>query len=272
MSYQIVILMTDRAWTAIFDFYDIHDHDFNVKPFYITANEIKDATRQFKATRDREPRVLCKHDTRESRPQLFVDRGLFLLPVKNGHYAIIQGEGYIDIPPIDTTPAKYISQLDFKLDTVSVGDSEMQHVNYAYAASLIRSVMDDDSLVLTIRGRKYTPPFAFRVGETEIETRSVQTEVDAGYEGRNQVVLLKNLKPFVLNIPVQSLLYPYLMLNSVIDKPIHSILVEYVLGEFGIWKIQMTNLTDFNSFQIVSSSRWKIEEDYKSIPVISNSC
>ncbi len=33
----------------------------------------------------------------------------------------------------------------------------MQHLDFAYASSLIRTFMEDDTLVLTIRGRKYTP-------------------------------------------------------------------------------------------------------------------
>ncbi len=38
------------------------------------------------------------------------------------------------------------------LDTTEIGDSEMQHLDYAYAASLIRTFTEDPSLVLTIRG------------------------------------------------------------------------------------------------------------------------
>lgn len=67
----------------------------------------------------------------------------------------------------------------------------MQHLDFAYTSSLVRTFMNDDSLVLTIRGRKYTPQFSFRVGKQKISVESVQTEVDAGYEGKNQVVLIE---------------------------------------------------------------------------------
>jgi hypothetical protein len=40
----------------------------------------------------------------------------------------------------------------------------MQHLDFAYASSLIRTFLQDDSLVLTIRGRKYTPKFEFHAG------------------------------------------------------------------------------------------------------------
>lgn len=183
----------DRGWNAIFEKYDIDNHDFDAAPFSITANQIKIACQHFTKTGEKEVRILCKQDTRESRPATFRDKGLFLLPVKNGEYVIIKGEGYVDIPPIESSPLKYRSTFPFSLETTQVGDSEMQHLDRAYAVSLIRHFTQDDSLVLTIRGRKYTPrcPFGFYAGGFPISVRSVQTEVDGGYEGKNQVVLIE---------------------------------------------------------------------------------
>lgn len=108
-------------------------------------------------------RILCKQDSRQDRPDIFIENNLFLLPVKNGKYAIIQGEGYVDIPEINSAAKIYTSKLDFKLETSEIGNSEMQHLDFAYAASLLRTFLNDDTLVLTIRGRKYTPQFSFRM-------------------------------------------------------------------------------------------------------------
>ena len=181
--------MNHKPWRSIFDAYNIDKHDFKKSPFILTAEQIKQATAHFKSTTEREVRVLAKQDTREDRPEVFVENNLFILPVKNGTYAIIQGEGYIDIPEIDQKSKIYTSKLDFELETSQIGNSEMQHLDFAYASSLIRTFLEDDSLVLTIRGRKYTPKFEFKVGKHLITTESVQTEVDAGYEGRSQIVL-----------------------------------------------------------------------------------
>ncbi|MDR2426424.1 MAG: hypothetical protein LBD46_04515 [Endomicrobium sp.] len=149
--------MNHKPWQAIFNKYKIQKHDFSKSPFIITAEQIKSATAHFKTTNEREVRVLCKQDTRESRPEVFVENDLFLLPIKNGSYAIIQGEGYIDIPDISGKINTYNSKLDFELETSKIGNSEMQHLDFAYASSLIRTFLKDRSLVLTIRGRKYTP-------------------------------------------------------------------------------------------------------------------
>lgn len=250
--------MTDRAWQAIFDYYAIDKYDFNAAPFYITADEIKDATTQFKATNEREPRILCKQDTRGSRPQLFIEKNLFLLPVTNGGYAILRGEGYVDIPVIESEPEKHESWLDFYPDAAAVGDSEMQHLDFAYATSLIRTLMEDDSLVLMIRGRKYTPPFSFKVGNQTLETRSVQTEIDAGYEGKNQMVLVEAKNSRASNTIIRQLFYPFRQWTEYTKKPITTIFFEKRDKEYNIWHFVFDDKNDYNSIRLLRSGRYII--------------
>ena len=140
------------SWRAIFERYEIDSHDFNAATFPVSAEQIKVACQDFEHTSEKEVRVLCKQDTRESRPQVFRDQGLFILPVRNGRYTIIKGEGYVDVPPITSPLQEYQSNFPFELETSQVGNSEMQHLDHAYALSLIRHFAGDDSLVLTIRG------------------------------------------------------------------------------------------------------------------------
>jgi hypothetical protein len=71
--------MNHKPWRSIFDAYNIDKHDFAKSPFILTAEQIKQATAHFKSTTEREVRVLCKQDTRESRPEVFVEKGLFYL-------------------------------------------------------------------------------------------------------------------------------------------------------------------------------------------------
>ncbi|MBI3602534.1 MAG: hypothetical protein HY209_06570 [Candidatus Omnitrophica bacterium] len=201
--------MNSHPWEAIFNKYDILRHNFKESPFIITAEQIKQATAQFKTTNEREVRILCKQDSREDRPDVFVKHGLFLLPIKNGTYAIIRGEGYLDIPHIKNKRSVYLSKLQFKLDTTKIGDSEMQHLDFAYAASLIRTFLEDDTLVLTIRGRKYTPQFSFKVNSRQINVDGVQTEVDAGYEGKNIVALIEAKNKATENVIIRQLFYPF---------------------------------------------------------------
>jgi len=251
--------LNSPSWESIFEKYNISNYDFEKSPFYITAEQIKVATTHYKRTSEKEVRILCKQDSREDRPDIFKLNNLFLLPTKNGEYAIIKGEGYIDLPEIDDSITVYKSKLDFKLDTSLVGNSEMQHLDYAYAVSLIRTFLQDDSLVLTIRGRKYTPSFNFFVGKQKIEVKSVQTEVDAGYEGKNQVVLIEAKNTITSNVIIRQLFYPFKQWSEYTKKEIITVFFEKRLNTYSLWQFKFSNPDDYNSIVLVKASKYEIK-------------
>jgi hypothetical protein len=256
-------MSTNKSWAKIFSDYRIDKHDFEQSPFRITAEQIKRACQNFTETGEKEVRILCKQDQREDRPNVFIERGLFLLPIKNGEYVIIKGQGYVDIPTIESAQEFYVSKLDFKLDTAVVGNSEMQHLDFAYAASLIRTFMGDDSLVLTIRGRKYTPVFSFSVGQHLINVQSVQTEVDAGYEGRKQVVLVEAKAAATSNVIIRQLYYPFRQWQEHTKKRVVTLFFAKCGNAYCIWEFRFTNVEDYNSIELVKSGRFQIKSDAK---------
>src|SRR3989344_3615690 len=253
-------MANSRSWKKIFDDYKILEHDFSKSPFVLSAKgQIKKSVQKFKNTSEKEVRILCKQDTREDRPDIFIKNGLFLLPVNNGVFAIIKGEGYIDIPEIKTPIKKYSSRLDFELDTSKIGNSEMQHLDFAYASSLIRTFMNDPSLVLTIRGRKYTPQFNFLIGKQKIETKGVQTEVDAGYEGKNKVVLIEAKNSLTHNTIIRQLYYPFRQWQEHTKKKVYTIFFEKSADDiYSIWQFEFTDPKDYNSIKLVKAERFQI--------------
>ncbi|GAB6982440.1 type II restriction enzyme [Prevotella dentasini] len=257
-------MASDKAWNKIFKDNNILNHNFDKKPFVLSANNIKKSCQEFTKTHDKEVRILCKQDTREDRPKVFVDNKLFILPKHNGEYYILRGEGYVDIPDITTDIIDYDSKLEFTLETSNVGDSEMQYLDYAYANSLIRTFMDDTSLVLTIRGRKYTPEFKFRVGTNNLEVSSVQTEVDAGYEGKDSIVLVEAKNFSATNVIIRQLYYPFRQWGQhVRTKKVFPVFFEkrVIDGEniFYIWQFEFTDKDDYNSIKLVQSGRYRIK-------------
>ena len=255
-------MANSKSWKKIFDDYKILDHDFDKSPFPLSATQIKRACQRFKETGEKEVRILCKQDSRESRPDIFQKYNLFLLPVRNGYYDIIKGEGYIDIPEIKKEVVVYSSKIDFQLDTAKIGNSEMQHLDFAYAASLIRTFMEDPSLVLTIRGRKYTPDFKFKVGKQVIKVSSVQTEVDAGYEGKNQVVLIEAKNFSATNIIIRQLFYPFRQWQEQTKKKVITLFFDKASGEdvYSIWQFEFKNPEDYNSIKLVKSGKFRVGE------------
>ncbi|GAB6395051.1 MAG: hypothetical protein MdMp024_1363 [Bacteroidales bacterium] len=253
--------MNTSPWKAICDTYQIKEHNFDDKPFIINAEQIKRATAHFTKTNEKEVRILCKQDSREDRPDVFVANNLFLLPTKNGEYAIVKGEGYIDIPAIKSVATIYTSKLDFQLDTSLIGNSEMQHLDFAYASSLIRTFMEDDSLVMTIRGRKYTPQFTFKVGKQIIIAQSVQTEVDAGYEGRHQVVLIEAKNSSTKNIIIRQLFYPYRQWQQHTKKQVKTLFFEKRGNYYSLWQYVFQDPNDYNSIQLVKAQQYEIVKE-----------
>ena len=250
-------MANSESWRKIFKDYKIFDHDFSA-PFHLSSSQIKRSCQNFTKTNQKEVRILCKQDSRTDRPDVFIENDLFLLPIKNGYYVIVKGEGYVDIPDIITSPKTYDSVLDFKLETSEVGNSEMQHLDFAYASSLIRTFMDDKSLVLTIRGRKYTPEFSFKVGGQLIETKSVQTEVDAGFEGKDKVVLIEAKNSKTTNTIIRQLFYPYKQWKTYTKKDIFLLFFEKRDFMFYIWQYGFTNENDYNSICLLKSERYLI--------------
>ena len=251
--------MSNESWKVIFEAYGIHKKNFDLSPFIISATQIKQATRHFERTSEKEVRILCKQDTREDRPEIFVENGLFLLPIRNGEYAIIKGEGYFDIPPIAGTTSTYRTKLGFQLDTSSIGNSEMQHLDFAYATSLVRTFLQDESLVLTIRGRKYTPRFSFRIGTHDITAESVQTEVDAGYEGKNQVVLIEAKNSTTTNVIIRQLFYPFRQWQQHTKKPVKTVFFEKRGDLYSLWQFAFDDPDDYNSIRLERSQCYEIK-------------
>ena len=255
-------MANSKSWKKIFDDYKILEHDFDKSPFSLSATQIKRSCQRFKKTGEKEVRILCKQDSREDRPDIFIKQNLFLLPIKNGRYNIIKGEGYIDIPEIKKEIVVYSSKLDFQLDTTKIGNSEMQHLDYAYAASLIRTFMDDSSLILTIRGRKYTPHFECKVSKQTIKVSSVQTEVDAGYEGKEQVVLIEAKSFSATNVIIRQLYYPFRQWQEHTRKKVVTLFFNKARGEdvYSMWQFEFKDKNDYNSIRLVKSGKFRIIE------------
>lgn len=251
-------MANNTSWKKIFDDNKILEHDFSKSPFFLSAKDIKKSVQDFKNTAEKEVRILCKMDTRESVPEVMKEQGLILLPVKNGYYVIVKGEGYIDIPDIEGDVEIYNTKLDFDLDTTKIGDSEMQHLDFAYASSLIRTFMEDPTLVLTIRGRKYTPQFSYKIGGQLIETQGVQTEVDAGYEGKDKIVLIEAKNSSTKNTIIRQLYYPYRQWSEHTNKKVYLLFFEKRQDEYLIWQYEFKNKENYDSIKLVKSKKYKI--------------
>ena len=168
------------------------------------CQKIKDATSDF--SKQLKVRIRLSGTRGKINQRCSENLAFFCYPSRTA-LCIVRGEGYMIFgikPSNEFTPAH-----GFELKSAEVGDSEMQHLDFAHASGMLEHFVGEGRLYLTIRGRKYTPEFSFNVGNSQITQKSVQTEVDAGYEGEEVVVLVEGKNTKVKNTIIRQLYYPY---------------------------------------------------------------
>ena len=134
----------------------------------------------------------------------------------------------------------------------------MQHLDFAYASSIIRTFFNNHSLVLTIRGRKFTPKFSFYVNNQKIITESVQTEVDAGYEGEDKIVLVEAKNSQTNNTIIRQLFYPFRQWSEHSSKKVYLLFFEKRGTEYMLWQYQFSDKNNYNSIELVRSCKYHL--------------
>lgn len=172
----------------------------------------------------REPRLMMKFDHSVNLPPGLAGR--FILPLKNGLYAIIKGEGYHQ-PEWCGEVEEFCRKTRFELKTTSTGISEMQHLDIAFNTGLLAHFLGEPVLYPTIRGRKRSPYFSFRVGEHQLEAEGVQVEIDGGFEGRRSVTLVEAKIGECDDFHLRQLYYPVRFWSTHTRKTIRSVFFTY---------------------------------------------
>ena len=158
-----------------------------------------------------ELRLMAKVDFSAELPLALRRHGYFILPVKNGEYVLVRGNGYHELEKLPEPPTVFRPQLDFELTTLAIGDSESQHLDYSFHVGLVERFANVTGLFQTIRGRKRMPAVDFHVGKVgPIKVKSgVQVEVDLGCEGREDILLIEAKTGVPSDFIVRQLFYPY---------------------------------------------------------------
>ena len=221
-------MVANEIWVKIIKETGLNNHSFSDGPFYVKHKTIKDIVSNIDAPNNsKEIRILGYQATREQRPEYFIDNNLFIMPASNQEWVVIQGEGYIDIPEIISDPIPVKSKLDFEIESFNVGISEMQYLDFAFVHGITQQFLEDESIELTVRGRKRTPHFNYFVNDVEVKCEGVQTEVDAGYEGKNSLTLVEAKSSKIKNEIIRQLYFPYRKWLMDINKPVRNVFFQF---------------------------------------------
>lgn len=236
------VSQTFEQWEKIFS---VKNFDLSKDLHFVTADEIKEITGV-------EPRIMAKMDSTKDLPPIFKQNGYFLLPVKNGEYAVVRGEGFHQLEQ-KAAHTNHTSRIKFHLTTAGRGSSEMQYLDYSFNSGALENVLGISPLYPSIRGRNFTKPFIFKVKNSELKTGSVQIEVDSGLEGEDAIVLIEAKVKTPEDFIIRQLFYPYNHFRIV--SPNKKIIPMFFTYEpqtklYNFWIYEFTNQADYNSIRL----------------------
>jgi hypothetical protein len=99
-----------------------------------------------------------------------------------------------------------------------------------------------------------------RGGVTEINVKGAQIEVDAGFEGRNSLLLLEAKRHLSLDFNVRQLLYPYLTFAGRVKKIVRPVFITLANDVFDLSEFKFDDPKDFSSIQLVASARYMLTD------------
>ncbi len=252
----------DIAWDKIFEELNISKELTRIPYFQITASQINTIGK-------REARLMAKFDTKESLPQIFKDSELNINAISNGSYIIFKDEkhqSFISLPDYkEIIPRKVTPVLDFELQTLLFAPrmSESNALDFAHHSRILNNYCGEKELKLTTRGRFFSDGFNFQLGKLgEIGVKGVQIEVDAGYEGREQFLIIEAKSSTRSNFNIRQLYYPYRHFEKKTTKKIRAILLSFSNGIYYFTEIELH--PNYYDYRIINNEAIEVVIEEKS--------
>lgn len=240
----------DKAWQT---FLETEKLDLDGRAILVEANRLRQIS-------NREPRLLAKFDMPNELPKIFRDKGYSLLAVENGKYLLFQGNTFHRVGACDEQE-NFASRLEFPLLTVGRGTGESEYLDNAVNIGMLSEFVGVKKLYLTIRGRERSRPFSFFIGQVRIYVDGVQIEVDGGYEGDEDIVLVEAKIGADKYFNVRQLYYPYRHFSLLAPtKRVRTVYFQYDVqaATYSMYEYGFSELTRFDSIELYKCKVYSI--------------
>lgn len=242
----------DRAWTQ---YLQAKGLILDGTSYTVVSDELKQLT-------GREPRLLAKFDQPDQLPVPFKHAGYTLLPVANGVYTLFQGNVFVPIPACSHQQL-FTGRAPFHLETADRGSGESQYIDQAYIIGILSNFVSipRSDLFLTIRGRERVHPFQFSFAGISFDVNGVQIEVDAGYEGPRDIVLIEAKIGIRGYFNVRQLYYPYRHFAQLVPKKrVRLIFVAYDLAanRYYLYEVAFQQRDDPGSWHFLKCQTYQL--------------
>ncbi len=235
----------------------------------ISSKQIKNCKKSWKSDKKSqfEPRLLCKQDSDDERPEIFKKYGLCIISIKNGLYLLTK---YSIYQPLSYDNSSIIFKLkkNNEILTLKIGNSESSKIdNIRYSGLFETSEYLGQKIIgdKLLSGR-HRCTFKTKINDKEISVEGSQYETDAVYESKNKILVIEcknDKKPESFNI--RQLYYPYRTIYDVVlDKK--EIIPIFIYAEpkdkkiIHIWKYTFSDPLVMSSIELVNYIKYQIIE------------
>ena len=203
--------LKDQIWKHIIDFCKIDLNNINESNMIctITSQQIKDSRNSWTGKSNQfEPRLLCKFDTKNSRPKIFKDNNIYMISIKNGIYALIKTDIYIKLVIDEVCNPKIIRNTTNSL-LLDIGNSEISMLDKLYYNNILTEIIGEEIKYGPLLGGRHYCSFNTFIGTQEIEINGSQYETDGCYETDNFACIVEAKSKKHQNFNIRQLYYPF---------------------------------------------------------------
>lgn len=225
------------------------------------------SAKELKAISGREPRLLAKHDFSASRPWIFRQRRLAILPDSRSSYLIGNIDIYKSFPQhtgiLRTRPIPPgIESLDFS----NLG-SETLVLNAAALSGILQDFVGGGRLSATVAGRMSTGLLPLRLSNLDLELTvdRAQMEIDAGYESSEHLVIVEAKNHIADDFNIRQLYFPYRRFSRSLNKEVIPVYLVYSNGVFHLYRYSFPDPADIRSIRLEDASRYVLGDSALSI-------
>ena len=260
-------------WTHIFN----HCGYNGDSEFVITSKMIKEAGKTWNGEKQSqfEPRLLCKQDTYEKRPDIFKKHGLCILSVKNGEYLLTKTNIYhtLDYNHSNGTSTNGTSTNSnndiIKLTknnnslVLQIGHSETSVIDNLRYSGLFETTnyLGEPIQFGPLLNGRHRCSFTTKLDDKDIKIEGSQYETDSCYESENKILLIEGKGGHNESFNIRQLYYPY---RSIYDRVLDQkqIIPLYINTDknsvIHIWSFTFVNPLDMTSIKCSSFKKYML--------------
>lgn len=229
----------------------------------INSGQIKDAGKTWKGRNSQfEPRLLCKQDTYEKRPEIFKRYGICILSIANGLYLLTKTNIYHTLLYNNISDIIEINKNTSSL-LLKMGNSEMSMIDNLRYSGLFESseYLNEPILFGSLLNGRHRCNFKTILGEKEINVSGSQYETDSCYESQNKILLIEGKGGNNESFNIRQLYYPFRSIYDIVQNK-KEIIPIYINTDsrkiIHIWKFIFINPLEITSITCVSYNKYKI--------------